>query len=370
MALTALAGTTWAQAPAPAVAPWNQPAAPAPAARPATPPPPAAATPPAQTAPAPQAAPAASPAPAPSPAPAARAPASPSPGMVTTTPPVFADEDFLVGEAHYKAKNYQDAYLRLLPAAHRGHTQAQYLLGQMAEYGVGPVRRSMAEALRWYRLAAAKEHAESQFAISNAYANGYGVQIDAQQAVIWLRRAAENGLHVAMIAIAAIYDYGRGVPADPAEGSKWIKRAAELGGVDATYQYARRLETGFGVEKNEPEAQKWYRRAADRGHPGAQLRLGTVADPTASSPEENIAAYTWLQLALQRATGALRAAVQEKQQELQRNMTPTDVAEATSRVRVWRQAPQAPGLRPDPEYDAPPVASGAAPGAARGAGGG
>jgi TPR repeat protein len=345
----ALAGAAWAQTPASrATAPWNLPAAApsAPAPAPASPAMPAAAPPAAQPAP------------------------ETPPGVpaLTTIKPVFADEDFVRGEAHFRAKNYQDAYLHLLPAGHRGHPQAQYLLGQMSEYGAGPVRRDMTEALRWYRQAAAKDHPEAQFAISNAYANGYGVQIDAVQALSWLRKSAENGYMPAMVAMAAIYDYGRGVPADPAEGSKWVKRAAEMGSVDATYQYARRLESGFGVEKSEKDAIEWYTRAANRGHPAAQLWLGSIGDGSIAAPEQNIEAYRWLTLASQRGAGTVRTTAQQRLRELGRNMMPSEINEATTRARAWRPLPQAPGLRPDPEYDVP-GGTGAA-NAQRGAGGG
>jgi TPR repeat protein len=268
--------------------------------------------------------------------------------------PTADDREFLIAQAHFQARNYQDAYLRLLPLAHRGHTESQYLLGLMSDNGVGPVQLDPREANHWYRLAADKNHAEAQFALSNAYANGRGgLPISPADMLVWLRKAAENSYMPAMVALAALYDYGMGVPRDVTEGSVWVKRAADSGSVNATYQYARRLETGFGVEKNEREAAEWYRRAAMRGHPSAQLWLGSIGDVSLASQEQNIEALFWLNLASRNGPADVKALALQRTRDLQKNMMPSDITEAQTRARAWKPASQLPGLKPDPEYDLP-----------------
>jgi|GEM_PF-2269831 len=290
-------------------------------------------------------------------------PAVPS-SPVSSPPPASAalqaklpsadDREFMVAQAHFYARNYQDAYLRLLPLAHRGHTDAEYLLGVMSDNGAGPVQLNPADANYWYRLAAEKGHPEAQFALSNAYANGRGgLPISPADMLMWLRKSAESRYMPAMISLAALYDYGMGVPRNIDEGTIWVKNAADAGSVNATYQYARRLETGFGVRKDMSAAVEWYRRAARRGHPAAQLWLGSIADGSLASSQQNVDALVWLNLAVRNGTGAVKTAAQERSRELQKNMMPGDIAEAQTRARAWKAIPQFPGLQPDPEYDLP-----------------
>ena len=290
------------------------------------------------------------------------APASPTAGQAApaATPtlqvriPTADDREFLSAQAHFFARNYQDAYLRLLPLAHRGHTEAQYLLAVMSDNGAGPVQLDPKEANHWYRLAADKGHPEAQFALANAYANGRGgLPISPADMLVWLRKAAENSYMPAMVAMAALHDYGMGVPRDIVEGSRWVKRAADAGSVNAIYQYAVRLNTGFGVEKNEREAIEWFKRAAMRGHPSAQLELGSIGDGSEASQAANVEALFWLTLAARNGSAEVKAAARERTQNLQKNMMPSDITEAQTRARAWKPAPQAPGLKPDPEYDLP-----------------
>ncbi len=281
-------------------------------------------------------------------------PAPPASAALQVKPPTADEREFLAAQAHFYARNYQDAYLRLLPLAHRGHTESQYLLGVMSDNGAGPVQLNPAEANHWYRLAADKNHPEAQFALANAYANGRGgLSISPADMLAWLRKAAENKYMPAMIALAALYDYGMGVPRDLAEGTVWVKNAAEAGSVNATYQYARRLESGFGIDKTEREALDWDKRAALRGHPGAQLWLGSVGDGSLASQEQNIESLVWLTLASRNGPAEVKTTAQQRLRDLQKNMMPTDITEAQTRARTWKAAPQRPGHTPDPAYDLP-----------------
>src|SRR5262245_13397674 len=84
----------------------------------------------------------------------------------------------LPGAAAFRARNFNAAYLQLLPAGHAGNPQAQFILGQMSDSGLG-VPQDQSEAVRWYRLAAANGHAPAQYALARAYAEGRGgVRVD------------------------------------------------------------------------------------------------------------------------------------------------------------------------------------------------
>jgi TPR repeat protein len=293
------------------------------------------------------------------PAPAVRPPAAaPSPFAASAAKAVVltpADLEMINAEAQFRAHNYNPAYLQLLPLAHRGEPRAQFLLGQMADNGLGPVQLDVKEAANWYRLAAEKNHAEAAFALSNAYAIGRGVPVNPAQSLMYLDRAAQNGHVQAMLALAGLYENGLGADGpDQAMAMEWTRRAAEAGSVDALNLLAQRLESGIGIAKNEAQAEIWYRRAAARGQPAAQLWLGLRSgDGLNATAALNVESFMWLTLASQRGEGALRALAAQQRRTLQQNMMPTDVNEATTRARAWKPAPQQAGLPPDPVYDLP-----------------
>lgn len=316
-------------------------APPVPAAKPATPQAPAT-TAPGKAAPA-----AAQPAPATTPAEAAKTFFKP----VVVNP---EDLQFLNAQADFKARNYARAYLELLPLANRGDARAQYLMGEMSDNGLGPVQLDVKEAARWYRFAAAKNNADAQFALANAYSIGRGVSVNPQQALKWLTRAADNGHVTAMMALAGMYETGIAEARDPAKAAEWTLRAAQAGSVNALYLYGVRLMLGDGVPKDEKTATLWLQRAAERGHPAAALMLGkSVGDGLKASPEENVDAYTWLTLAARLGQGQIQTDAAQALRKLQPNMMPSDVQTAGQRVAAWHPLPQFPGMKPDPEYDLP-----------------
>jgi TPR repeat protein len=71
----------------------------------------------------------------------------------------------------------------------------------MHENGEG-VTKSLAQALKWYRLAAEQEDAPAQYALGTMYRDGLGVKKNAKQARRWLQRAADQGYGPAKSALA------------------------------------------------------------------------------------------------------------------------------------------------------------------------
>ncbi len=253
----------------------------------------------------------------------------------------FAHADFRTGEAAYKAGNFGDAYLQLLAPARAGNVEAQYLLGQMSDSGLGPIALDPREAVRWYTMAANKKHAESAYALARAYAFGRGVTADKEQAVKWLTSAAELDFEQALLDLAQLYDEGRGVTKDAARATKLMERAATLGHPDAQYFFAERLSSGTGVPKNQKLAWQWFKRAADAGQPAALYRMGQVILKAQRSIDDNIAAYAWLTLAERRGTGDVKRDAGRDKASLTKDMTPGDIAAAMERVKAWK-APERP----------------------------
>jgi len=86
-----------------------------------------------------------------------------------------------------------------------------------------------AEAVRWYRRAAAQNHAMALYNLSNHYLSGRGVPQDTEEAIKWYRLAADRDVLPAMNNLGVIYASGRGVRRNEAEAIKWYRRAAERG---------------------------------------------------------------------------------------------------------------------------------------------
>jgi TPR repeat protein len=73
-----------------------------------------------------------------------------------------------------------------------GDAAAQFYLGVHYSCGGEPTR-DLAQALRWYRLAAEQNHALAQFNLGMMLAQGQGTEPDAAAGRAWIERAAVGG---------------------------------------------------------------------------------------------------------------------------------------------------------------------------------
>jgi len=148
-------------------------------------------------------------------------------------------------------------------------------LGNEYHEGVG-VAQDYAEAMKWYRLAAAQGNANAQNNLGTMYYNGSGVAQDYAEAVKWYRKAAAQGNANAQNNLGAMYERGEGVPQDDAEAMKWYRLAAAQGNADAQFYLGLMYERGQGVAQDYAEAMKWYRKAAAQGNANGQFYLGLM----------------------------------------------------------------------------------------------
>jgi uncharacterized protein len=112
---------------------------------------------------------------------------------------------------------------------------------------------------------------------------------------------------------------------------------ANAGELWAQYEVAVRVANGAGV-RDPPDyayAATWGRRAADRGHPGAQAMLGVMYHRGQGVPHDDVEALKWLTLAV-RQPSADRDAYVLWRDEVARNLTPSQMADAEKRAGEWR----------------------------------
>ena len=152
-----------------------------------------------------------------------------------------------------------------------GDAKAQAHLGAYY-YGNG-VTQDYAEAVKWWRKAAAQGYANAQHNLGYCYESGNGVTKDFAEAVKWYRKAAEQGYARAQCNLGACYYNGEGVTKDYAEAVKWYRKAAEKGNARAQFNLGLCYEFAKGVTKDYAEAVKWYRKAAAQGHTRAKDQL-------------------------------------------------------------------------------------------------
>jgi hypothetical protein len=129
-------------------------------------------------------------------------------------------------------------------------------LGDRYYTGQG-VRQNYAQAMDWYRKAAAQGNADAQLDIGGMYQRAVGVPQDYRQALLWFQKAADQGSSRAQYRLGQMYSDGQGVPRDYAQARSWYQKAADQGDADAksslislySKQMAEIVENGGRPEK-------------------------------------------------------------------------------------------------------------------------
>jgi len=118
----------------------------------------------------------------------------------------------------------------------RGIRYGQYTLGMLHHCGAGGLSRDYAQAVAFYRLAAAQGLDEAQFRLGGMYDGGIGIAHDRAEVLRWYQLAAAQGHPQALYWVAYCHELGRGVAADRAEAIRWYRRAQAAGDSAAAYR--------------------------------------------------------------------------------------------------------------------------------------
>jgi TPR repeat protein len=109
-----------------------------------------------------------------------------------------------------------------------GVLEAVFLMGTAYDEGLGR-NEDPAEAVVWFRRAAAAGHVLAQHNLANAYAAGRGVARNDGLAVEWWLKAAAAGDAIPQLRLGEAYEHGRGVQRDLAAARRWYAEAARRG---------------------------------------------------------------------------------------------------------------------------------------------
>jgi TPR repeat protein len=180
----------------------------------------------------------------------------------------------------------------LREAVMSGDAEAQCAMARCYHNGWG-VAVNAEEAVAWYQRASEQGHASAQANLGVCYGTGFGVTMDLVEAVTLFRRAAEQGNAIAEYYLGTAYLEGLGAAKDPAEAVVWFRRAAEQGEVNAQYNLGLCYQTGEGVAKDAEQAVAWLRGAAELGAASAQFNLGVCYEMGEGVAKDAAQAVEW-----------------------------------------------------------------------------
>ena len=158
----------------------------------------------------------------------------------------------------------------LTTAADKGISEANFLLGNIYEYGLVQCEKDLEQASHYYHLAAMKGHTEAQLKYGTLLHNGFGVNKNIEEAASIYKEAAKNGDPVAMTQYALFLRNGIGVEKNMKEAAQLLKKAAEKDNPDAQNTYGIILKNGDGVTRNIRLSAKYLEKAATSGNVAAQ----------------------------------------------------------------------------------------------------
>jgi uncharacterized protein len=143
-------------------------------------------------------------------------------------------------------------------------------------------------------------------------------------------------LSIVCLVVPACADFQAGMDAynreDFATALREWRPLAEQGDARAQFSFGLLYENGDGVPRDYTKARQWYEKAAAQGDAKAQLYLGMQYSFGQGGPVDLVQAYMWYSL----AAGNGNAHAPGYRDDLTRQMTPAQIADAQKRAREWK----------------------------------
>jgi len=219
-----------------------------------------------------------------------------------------------------------DDWKALFSIAESGDPEAQYWLGRIYEAGrLLPLDKE--KSSYWYQKSAEQGYAPAEYWVCGKRANQEALEYER-----CMYRAAENGVPEAQFWLGEAFEQNLwfGVT-DKQEALKWFRKAAEGGNPDAQAELGRRYLRGEDLEQDYGRAVYWYRHAAehvpDLGGAGqGRNDLGLLYELGEGVKQDYVQALMWY----------LLAGVPENISNVQRKMSPAEIAEAHRLAADWK----------------------------------
>ena len=111
---------------------------------------------------------------------------------------------------------------------------------------------------------------------------------------------------------------------------------AEQGNAEAQFMVASLYADGTVLEQDLVEAAEWYRRSAEQGFAQSFIPLAQAYLAGEGVPQDFVSAHLWFNIAAARLTSGDRQVAIDAREEVQRRMSPPQIAEAQGLARSWR----------------------------------
>jgi TPR repeat protein len=120
-----------------------------------------------------------------------------------------------------------------------------------------------------------------------------------------------------------------------------LSQEAKQGNPVSQYLLGLQYFIGEDVPQDYAEAATWFQRAAGQGIRAAQEQLGDMYALGQGVPKDLVRAHMWLNLAgARKRLGGVEEESRRKRDELARQMTPAQIAEAQRLAREWEPKPE------------------------------
>ena len=130
----------------------------------------------------------------------------------------------LESPASQNRKDDPKPFEQCLKDAEAGIPEAQYELGEKYYGGFcGQITINYEKAAEWYQKAAASGHTEAQYSLGLMYQYGRGVTQDNTKAFEFYQKAAESEYRPAKFKLGCMYKHGAGVEKDEAKAAAWFR---------------------------------------------------------------------------------------------------------------------------------------------------
>ena len=175
---------------------------------------------------------------------------------------------------------------QLLRAGQLGSVHAQRSLGVAYATGDWTGPKDLAEAARWYRLAAEKGEADSQYDLGFMLLLGEGGPKNIEEGIVWLERAAEQGQFSAFRLLADCYENGYcDVPRDAEKAALWRGKVEEYNRLNPPNP-SRRYRTEGVLERSSLDCLFDIEGVIGFGWSGPDNALFVSYEPTVITPAQ------------------------------------------------------------------------------------
>ena len=250
------------------------------------------------------------------PEPEAESESSDVPEEASEAPPAVVWSDrykrarsFLFGDDD-TPQDHEQACRLFMEEALDGNALAMHDLGRMFADGTG-VEADAEQSHAWYAKAlSAFQTVERQrpnryveYRIGKMYAGGLGTEQDDTAAAKWFSQAAARGYQYAQYSLAGLYSRGKGVPQDDGKALELYTLAAAQGFPYAAWELGKRYCDGIGCAVDGRQAARYFSAAYDgfrtladqRPDDRLQYRIGWMLLHGVGTERDETAALEWLE---------------------------------------------------------------------------